>query len=212
MDVTARTAEDVLVKRTNPAFTLIELLVVISIIAVLIGLAFPAFQGVQNSAKRTQAKNDLVQLVTAVNAFYTEYGRYPVPAATADDGYTVGVSGTPSRALLEALRGLEPASPSALNQRQIVFINPPEAKDQTNPKSGIKTTDGQWYDPWGKPYVMRIDANYDNKVPNPYSANSGAGSADVRHGVIAYSLGKDGKGGSGSKDSGDGKDDVISWQ
>ena len=60
------------------AFTLIELLVVITIIAILMGLLFPAFKGVQDQAKRTQAKNDVTQIVTAVNAFYTEYGKYPV--------------------------------------------------------------------------------------------------------------------------------------
>jgi prepilin-type N-terminal cleavage/methylation domain-containing protein len=57
------------------AFTLIELLVVITVIAILIALLFPAFNGVQDQAKRTQAKNDLTQIVTAVNAFYTEYGK-----------------------------------------------------------------------------------------------------------------------------------------
>ena len=56
---------------------------VIAIIAVLIGLLFPAFRAVQNQAKQTQAKNDLTQIVNAVNAFYTDYGRYPV--TTADD-------------------------------------------------------------------------------------------------------------------------------
>ena len=61
------------------AFTLIELLVVIVIIAVLMGLAFPVFSSIQNQAKKTQAKNDLTQIVTAVNAFYTEYGKYPLP-------------------------------------------------------------------------------------------------------------------------------------
>jgi prepilin-type N-terminal cleavage/methylation domain-containing protein len=65
---------------THGAFTLIELLVVVSIIAMLMGLAVPAFQKVQESAKKTQAKNDLVQIVTAVNAFYTEYGKYPLPS------------------------------------------------------------------------------------------------------------------------------------
>src|SRR5881394_970751 len=63
------------------AFTLIELLVVIAIIAILIGLLFPAFKGVQNQAKQTQAKNDLTQIVNAVNAFYTDYGKYPVDVA-----------------------------------------------------------------------------------------------------------------------------------
>ena len=69
-------------KRNPPgsagAFTLIELLVVITVMAVLMALLFPAFRGVQDQAKRTQAKNDLTQIVTSANAFYTEYGRYPV--------------------------------------------------------------------------------------------------------------------------------------
>jgi len=54
--------------QSRRAFTLIELLVVIIIIAILVGFLFPAFRGVQDQAKRTQAKNDLSQIVTAVNA------------------------------------------------------------------------------------------------------------------------------------------------
>ena len=67
-------------------FTLIELLVVIAIIAILMALLFPAFTVVQDQAKRTQAKNDIAQIVTAVNAFYTEYGQYPCDAQTGNDG------------------------------------------------------------------------------------------------------------------------------
>ena len=62
-------------RRSTQGFTLIEMLVVIAIIAILMGLAFPVFQGIQNSARKTSATNDMVQVVTAVNAFYTEYGR-----------------------------------------------------------------------------------------------------------------------------------------
>lgn len=187
---------------------MIELLVVISIIAVLIGLAFPAFQSVQNSAKKTQAKNDLVQIVTAVNAFYTEYGRYPTTATT-DASAIFGGTGSSNKALFDELRGV---AITTLNPKQIVFINPPDAKDQTTPRGGIKTSDNQWYDPWGKPYWIGLDADYDNQVTNPYTADSGAGGANIRQGVIAYSLGKDMAGGNGSKSTGPGRDDVISWQ
>src|SRR5436305_11248724 len=73
------------------AFTLIELLVVIAIIAILIGLLFPAFRAVQNQAKQTQAKNDLTQIVNAVNAYYTDYGKYPlVTGITTDYTYWPG--------------------------------------------------------------------------------------------------------------------------
>src|SRR5438094_1012568 len=66
--------------RNIAAFTLIELLVVIAIIIILAGLLFAGLRGAQEQARRTQAKNDLTQIVTAVNAFYTEYGKYPLVA------------------------------------------------------------------------------------------------------------------------------------
>src|ERR1051325_4428249 len=76
--------------RRNPpaAFTLIELLVVIAIIAILVGLLFPAFKAVQNQARSTQAKNDLTQIVNAVNAFYTDYGKYPTAVTGADVAFS----------------------------------------------------------------------------------------------------------------------------
>lgn len=205
--------------RCDRAFTLIELLVVIAIIAVLIGLAFPAFQGVQNQAKKTQAKNDLTQIVTAVNAYYTEYGRYPLPGTASGDGYTCGGTGpNNSKVLFDALRGLD----LAMNPRQIVFISPPEDTNQTSPKGKIGSDD-QFHDPWGIAYSITIDADYNNEVPNPYDPNSGAGGLTIRQGVIAWSLGKNGVLGGGpaapgfSKEPGTANNyaksgDVISWQ
>ena len=189
------------------AFTLIELLVVIAIIAVLMGLAFPAFQGVQNSAKRTQAKNDLTQIVTAVNAFYTEYGRYPTVAST--DPAAALPAGGDNSALFNELRGI---AAGTLNTRQIVFLSLAEAKDQASPRGGVQTSSGKYFDPFGKSYGVSIDANYDNEIANPYDANSGAGSSAIRQGVIAWSLGKNQKGGVGKKNPGDSADDIISWQ
>ena len=66
-----------IVGRPPHAFTLIELLVVIAIIAILIGLFVPSLFTIYERARKTQAKNDLTQIVNAVNAFYTEYGKYP---------------------------------------------------------------------------------------------------------------------------------------
>lgn len=202
-----------------PAFTLIELLVVIAIIAILIGLLFPAFRAVQDQAKRTQAKNDLTQIVNAVNAFYTDYGRYPI-AGTTDT--TFGPGGTPAtnETLFTELRGCTGTAGScpgaaSINTRQIVFISPPDVKDAANPRSGIATAvanEGQYFDPWGTNYVVRIDGDYNNQVANPYTANAGA--TPLALGVIALSLGKDQLGGVGSadKNAGTASDDVISWQ
>jgi len=198
--------------RDGKAFTLLELMVVIAIVAVLAGLMFPAVQSVLERAKKVQAKNDLTQIVTAVNAFYTEYGRYPLPSTvTADSSATYGPNESTAENgnLMKELRGTS----STLNTRQIVFINPPDARDQTNPRSGTKTTTSGYYDPWGTEYAIAMDANYDNQItPNPYGNNNGAGASPLRQGAIAWSLGKDKKAGK----NGDGKftnsDDVISWQ
>ena len=193
----------------SSAFTLIELLVVIAIIAILIGLLFPAFRAVQNQAKQTQAKNDLTQIVNAVNAFYTDYGKYPLVIADT----TYGPAGTTANNLLfNELR----AQGATQNPRQIVFINPPYVKTPANPRSGIATQAttingipvaiNDYVDPWGTPYNITIDGGYDNQLTNPYTAN--AGPSQLAIGVIAWSRGPDQIQGTDFKAS----DDVISWQ
>ncbi len=202
-------------RRSDRGFTLIELLVVIAIIAILIGLLFPAFSAVQNQARQTQAKNDLTQIVNAVNAFYTDYGKYPL--VTVDTTY--GTGGTANNLLFNALRAMDATN----NPRQIVFISPPDVKDPNNPRSGIGTAAGnlgQYFDPWGIPYNVRIDGGYDNSVANPYGAQTtgGAGSDPVPLGVIGWSRGKDQTLGTlgdnvyRNPSTGAPSDDVISWQ
>jgi len=84
---------------------------------------------------------------------------------------------------------------------------------------------GDFVDPWGTPYSVRIDGDYDNSAVNPYGAQTagGAGSDPVQTGVVAWSLGSDQKLGTKiSPTAGDNvyknpttgvqSDDVISWQ
>ena len=211
------------------AFTLIELLVVIAIIVILVGLLFPAFKGVQNQARQTQAKNDLTQIVNAVNAFYTEYGKYPI-STSVDTTFGLGGSPTNNENLFRELRACTVATGSCasvavVNTRQVVFISPPDVKNSANPRSGValQTTTingisvvlGDLVDPWGAPYVVRIDSDYNNQVGNPYTANAGA-TPNLQLGVIAWSIGLDESGPptvtGGDKNTGVFADDVISWQ
>ena len=203
--------------RRNPpaAFTLVELLVVIAIIAILIGLLFPAFKAVQNQARSTQAKNDLTQIVTAINAFYTDYGKYPMSTG-ADTSY--GSVTIPNSNILYVLRADpttangNPNANNAVNTRQIVYINPPYVKNDTvgNRRSGISPTDGNYYGPWANQYQVTIDGNYDNSLTNPYGNNQGAGPTPLTIGVISWSLGSDQTLGNGGAYTN--SDDVISWQ
>ena len=184
----------------------------ISILVILGALAFPTLRGALDGAKRTQAKNDAVQIVTAINAFYTEYGQYPCGAQPGDDAsdYGAGDDATHST-LMDNLRAA--SGPTGYNTRGVAFLQVPTAKDPNaeagGPKSGIGGN-GRFYDPWGSCYRVRMDNNYNGRLNNPYSAN--AGFSAINAGAIVWSLGRDKSGGSGDKNAGAAKDDVISWQ
>jgi len=197
--------------RSRSAFTLIELLVVIAIISVLIGLAFPAFQGVQNQAKKVQAKNDLTQIVTAVNAFYAEYGRYPTDAAADPDAIYGPEGGVNTNDQL--FNELRATGTFSLNTRQIVFMSPPDVRDRNNPRGGIGGN-SQYYDPWGTQYNVQMDADYTDQITNPYPDTDGsAGAPQLRQGVTAWSYGKDQTKGTRNVSANfKNSDDVISWQ
>jgi prepilin-type N-terminal cleavage/methylation domain-containing protein len=134
--------------KSSRAFTLIELLIVIAILGILMALLFPAVQGALDSAKRAQAKNDVVQIATAVTAYETEYGRLP---ATNGSGAAISAD------VLGALMGSN--SGTGLNPRQIVFLEVQTAKKG---KSGISNS--TFVDPWGGAYVIAYDDNYDNRL------------------------------------------------
>ena len=208
--------------RSSSAFTLIELLVVIVIVAVLMGLAFPVYQSVQNSAKKTQAKNDVTQIVTAVSAFYTEYGKYPVDtvSATNDSLFGVGTDTVPAGAtligqndvLIDVLRNNttgpnNSTKVTTLNPRGIEFLNLRAVKDNSRPTGGVipnlaigfpaGAKIGIFYDPWGSEYRILIDTTYNNNLTNPYQDTAPPGGATLTNGVVAWSLGKNGVFGGG---------------
>jgi prepilin-type N-terminal cleavage/methylation domain-containing protein len=184
-------------KESASAFTLIELLIVMGIIVILMGLLFPAFRGAQDQAKKVQAKNDLAQIVTAITAYYTEYGRYP-PVGSDDAPITN------NKDLFDILRGV---SQDDSNPRKITFMTLPDVKDINNPRAGIGN-DGQFYDPWGTPYQIAIDLAYDGEMTNPYGGGANAGPNTLRQPIIAWSLGKNKVRDSNVKTG----DDVLSWQ
>ena len=172
------------------AFTLIELLVVISIIIILMGLLFPAFRGVQDQAKRTQAKNDLSQLVTAVNAYYTEYGKYPLPANSQGFGedFTYSYDGTGSPSNQDVMKILQgDSSAVADNPKRIAFFSGPQAKaaGAYGIQPASSSTAGAFYDPWGRAYSICIDSDYNNQLRERGTGNL------LTIGVVAWSLGRD---------------------
>ncbi|CAN5910534.1 hypothetical protein BH11VER1_BH11VER1_13210 [soil metagenome] len=75
------------ITKTQRGFTLIELLVVITIIAILAGLAFPAFAKIQEKGKITQGINNCKQIIISLKLYAGDHnGVYPDGDKTAAPG------------------------------------------------------------------------------------------------------------------------------
>ncbi len=217
------------------AFTLLELLIVIAVIIALAGLLFPVIGAVQEKGRKTQARSDLQQLVNAVNAYQTEYGKLPVPdtyygSYTGDFMFGSGGQGGTNGDLMYVLRAQprgnwntpQPGTTQPLNPKQVAFLEVQPARNAANPVSGIDAN-GNWVDPWGGNYVVGMDGNYSG-LTDVFSfdytdirreTNSTSGEMGIQTAVIGASKGKDkviGKAGTGGAKTFQGSDDVITWQ
>ena len=151
----------------HQAFTLIELLVVIAIIAVLAGLLFPAAQSAITSAQKTTAKNQAVQIATALTAYETEYGRLPASASGQMDSTMVAMLCTSNDAVN--------------NPRGLVFL------EGTAWKKGKGGTNSSGYaDPWGSVYQVALDTNYANTLQLPTQSSPGGA---ITQGTVSKHVG-----------------------
>jgi prepilin-type N-terminal cleavage/methylation domain-containing protein len=264
-------------RRSRSGFTLVELLTVIAIIAILAAMLLPALSAAKTAAKRTKAKLEMSQLVTAIGAYDSQYGRFPVSAAaqatavyyannngspdftyggtikSPSTSVTVGTIVTPILLSTNVLDNSEviailmdytnyPNSPTrftdnanyAKNPLKTIFLNATIAPDTNSPGVG---PDLVYRDPWGNPYIISMDLNYDElcndsfygtqTVSQPVGGGqtglnglfnnldaSGNGNHFQFHGkVMVWSAAQDQKIDSGSKaNAGVNKDNLLSWQ
>jgi prepilin-type N-terminal cleavage/methylation domain-containing protein len=192
--------------RADRGFTLIELLVVIAIIAVLAGVGFSAGSSAIQKAKKTTCLAAATSIEGAVANFYTEYGSMP------SDGPLDKTDTKSDTNLLKVLLGLEPTTATTrLNPRGIKFLSAKEGK--ANKNGLIYDTGGTdvtgMYDPWGGPYHVILDLDYDEKVAPAPSAGGGVTLNGRR--VAVWSNGADNTGLSGNTGPGKATDDVKTW-
>ena len=195
---------------------------IMAIIVTAAAIVFPAPGGLRVNVSHVVAHKDETLIITAVRAYYTEYGKYPIDSSNARG--TV-VFSTDNNVLFDVLRNCNGAtSGNPLNPRGIVFLDVAAARDQNHPKAGIQTSTGIWFDPWGTPYQVAIDASdsgeLNGKFPIPgFYSDVGP----LKTLVAVWSYGRNGQLGggpaassaftseSGSPGKNSGSGDVVSW-
>jgi type II secretory pathway pseudopilin PulG len=206
----------------------VELLVVVVIIAILMSMLFPAIRFANEGGRKSKASTEIRQITTAVQAFYTEYGRYPfveenrrpIDVAVGDAGIGLKI---PNRELFYTLRAMDRGvnTDAAVNPRRVAYFQGNNASDPDHPHGFLtQSSKGSseemdcFFDPWGRQYCVAIDFSYDGRLKLAYADFAGENAPAA--GVGAFSLGLDNSlGASGNQCylRGDKlSDDVISWK
>lgn len=84
-----------LFNKKDRGFTLIELLVVIAIIGILAAVVLVSLNSARGKARDSRRIADIRQIMTALELFYNDNSRYPLPATASTTGPTP-TDGTPA--------------------------------------------------------------------------------------------------------------------
>jgi hypothetical protein len=180
----------------STAFTLI--------FAAIFALEFAAFGVVGKYAiDMLNAGFDCKGIAQAVREYHDAYGSFP-PGADAKEGEDLTYP-EDNKLLFDSLCAVDGAKTKG-NPKGTVFFKPsdpiPFAK-----KSHFDST-GKFLDGWGHPFRVRVDANGDGKIANPFK--TGAGPASIEEKAIAWSMGPTTFPGRNGETDGTGR--VCSWE
>jgi len=152
-------------------YTIIELLLAIGIIAALAAMGAPAAMKFISKQDETRAQQEIQAIKQAVKAYEAEYGKLPLATGTNaittelidgaarldPESSITATTDFPKTALFfKALMGRELNTVD--NPRKIEFL---KWLDNYGDEDGVADN---WLDPWGQPYVIMVDYDYNGLI------------------------------------------------
>lgn len=188
--------------RTNKgcrALTLIELLLVVFIVGILAAMLLPVNPRHGQPVNIMKARTEMADLVTAIEAYDSEYHHLPLADSRTNEDVTCGISLIDIQSLKKVDSARLIATNSDLiiilmdfdlgvnaghkwNPKAIKFLNAKMVEDTNS--SGVSIIDHQYRDPWGNPYIISMDSTYDGQcgdflycqqIVSQFSSNSQIG-------------------------------------
>ena len=144
-----------------------------------------SLRDVADKAKKAKAMNEVILLNNAIKMYELDYGKLPIKDSEKIQAKDLAVN-TLSGNLLSVLSG---HNTDGLNPRKLAFYQGKEAKDMDSkkPKGGVfGTVDRlQLADPWGNPYFIVFDSNYDGIL----KGLPGSRGKNIARNVVIWSTG-----------------------
>lgn len=153
-------------------------------------------------AAKMHTEKMVKNLVAGLKAYQADYDRYPQPTSYVK-GADTATTTDPIEMLVAILLGKEDND----NPRKIAYLkNLPKAVQRKGlATAGLEESDGDFglYDPWGLPYQVVLDTDYDEKIENPEPGVKGQEQLNLT--VIVWSGGPD-------HDLDTWEDNICSWK
>ena len=195
-------------------FSLVELLTVIAVIAILAGILIPTVGAVKESGRATQALTEAKGIHLAIKSFQNDHKYLPSKDASDGSSNDIVYWGSSAAVTPAANASVKIAENAALDTSYLTFFDticyvdhtditktPTSATKKFNKKAkkylaapnsyfgASNSTTAGYRDPWGRPYIIYLDTNYDGKIEG-IAAKFGATGDQINDTVAVISLGK----------------------